>query len=199
MVYDYGGFPEELYRIRYPASGSPQLAQRTHALIQQAGLPGQLNAERGFDHGTYSILAVTHPQADIPVFQVSLRSDYDPEAHLQLGRTLAPLRDEGVLIIGSGSSYHNLRRFFGPRTRREDAAQFDAWLSETLVESAPALRSQRLLDWERAPAAREAHPREDHLMPLHVVVGAAEGEPGRIVYRQEDFLGSIALSSYRFG
>lgn len=199
MVYDYGGFPEELYHIRYPASGSPELAQRTHELIQQAKLPTRLNAERGFDHGTYAILAVTHPDADIPVFQVSLRAGYEPEAHLQLGRALAPLRDEGVLIIGSGSSYHNLRRFFGPRGHRDDSAEFDAWLGETLVESAPAQRSQRLLDWQRAPAAREAHPQEDHLMPLHVVVGAAEGEAGQIVYKQEDFLGKIALSSYRFG
>ena len=199
MVYDYGGFPEELYHIRYPAAGSPRLAQRAHSLIQQANLPASLNAERGFDHGTYSLLAVTHPHADIPVFQVSLRSDYDPEAHLRLGRALAPLRDEGVLIIGSGSSYHNLRRFFGTRVRREDSVQFDAWLRETLVESTPALRSQRLMEWERAPAAREAHPQEEHLMSLHVVVGAAEGEPGKIVYSQEDFLGTIELSSYRFG
>lgn len=199
MIYDYGGFPEELYHIRYAAAGSPRLARRTYALIQQAKLPARLNADRGFDHGTYSLLAVTHPQADIPVFQVSLRADYDPEAHLQLGRALAPLRDEGVLIIGSGSSYHNLRRFFGPRVRREDSARFDAWLGETLVESTSARRSERLLDWERAPAAREAHPQEDHLMPLHVVVGAAEQDPGRAVYHQEDFLGTIALSSYRFG
>jgi aromatic ring-opening dioxygenase catalytic subunit (LigB family) len=199
MVYDYGGFPEELYHIRYPAPGSPRLAQRAQSLIQQADLPARLDAERGFDHGTYSLLAVTHPQADIPVVQVSLRADYDPAAHLRLGRALAPLRDEGVLIVGSGSSYHNLRRFFGPRVRREDAAQFDTWLRQTLVESAPAGRSERLLEWERAPAAREAHPQEDHLMPLHVVVGAAEEEPGRLVYSQDDFLGTIALSSYRFG
>lgn len=199
MVYDYGGFPEELYHIRYPAPGSPQLAARTHSLIQQAKLPTRLNAERGFDHGTYSILAVTHPEADIPVFQVSLQVGYDPEAHLQLGRALAPLRDEGVLIVGSGSSYHNLRRFFGPRVRREDSMQFDSWLRETLVDSAPAQRSGRLVEWERAPAAREAHPREDHLMPLHVAVGAAEKEAGQIAYSQHDFLGTLALSSFRFG
>ncbi len=199
MLYDYGGFPEELYHIRYPAPGSPRLAQRAQSLIQQADLPARLDAVRGFDHGVYSLLAVTHPQADIPVFQVSLRAGYDPAAHLRLGRALAPLRDEGVLIIGSGSSYHNLRRFFGPRVRREDAAQFDTWLRETLVESSPAQRSQRLLEWERAPAARQAHPQEDHLMPLHVVVGAAEAESGRIAYSQDDFLGTIALSSYRFG
>lgn len=199
MIYDYGGFPEELYHIRYPAPGSPRIAQRAYSLIQQANLPARLNTDRGFDHGTYALLAVTHPEADIPVLQVSLRADYDPEAHLQLGRALAPLRDEGVLIIGSGSSYHNLRRFFGPRVRLEDAAQFDSWLTETLIESTPARRSDRLIDWERAPAAREAHPREDHLMPLHVVVGAAEEEPGQVVYHEKDFLGTIALSSYRFG
>ena len=199
MVYDYGGFPEEMYRIRYAAAGSPQVAQRAYSLIQQANLPVRLDPERGFDHGTYSILAVTHPRADVPVFQVSLQAGYDPETHLRLGRALAPLRDEGVLIVGSGSSYHNLRRFFGPRVRREDAAQFDGWLRETLVESEPARRSERLLEWELAPAAREAHPQEDHLMPLHVVVGAAEAEPGRMVYNQQDFLGTIALSSYRFG
>jgi aromatic ring-opening dioxygenase catalytic subunit (LigB family) len=199
MVYDYGGFPEELYHIRYPAAGAPRLAQRAHSLIQQARLPARLDAERGFDHGAYSILAVTHPQADVPVFQVSLRDDYDPEAHLRLGRALAPLRDEGVLIIGSGSSYHNLRRFFGPGARREDSVEFDAWLRQTLLESSPGRRSQRLREWERAPAAREAHPREDHLLPLHVIVGAAEEEPARMVYRQEDFLGTITLSSYRFG
>lgn len=199
MVYDYGGFPEELYHIRYPAAGSPKLAQRAQSLIQQAKLPARLNADRGFDHGTYSLLAVTHPEADIPVLQVSIRADYDPEAHLQLGRALAPLREEGVLIIGSGSSYHNLRRFFGPRVPRDDSVQFDAWLRDTLVESAPTRRSERLLDWQHAPAAREAHPQEDHLVPLHVVVGAAEDEPGAIVYSEEDFLGTIALSSYRFG
>ncbi|HEX4268254.1 MAG TPA: class III extradiol ring-cleavage dioxygenase [Steroidobacteraceae bacterium] len=199
MIYDYGGFPEELYHIRYAAAGSPPLAQRAHSLIQQAGLATRLDAGRGFDHGTYALLAVTHPRADIPVFQVSLRADYDPEAHLRLGQALAPLRDEGVLIIGSGSSYHNLRRFFGPPVRRQDAAQFDTWLRQTLVESEPARRSQSLLEWERAPAAREAHPQEDHLMPLHVVVGAAAAEPGQVIYSQDDFLGAIALSSYRFG
>lgn len=198
MIYDYSGFPEETYHVRYPAAGSPGLAQRAHSLIQQAKLPARLDAERGFDHGTYSVLAITHPEADIPVFQVSIRADYDPEAHLRLGRALAPLRDEGVLIIGSGSSYHNLRRFFG-RDRRDDSVQFDAWLRETLVESAPGRRSERLLEWERAPAAREAQPREDHLIPLHVAVGAAEQEPGRIIYSQDDFFGTISLSSYRFG
>ncbi|MGH8289398.1 MAG: DODA-type extradiol aromatic ring-opening family dioxygenase [Steroidobacteraceae bacterium] len=199
MIYDFGGFPEELYRIRYPALGSPRTAGRALALIQQAKLAAHLDPGRGFDHGTYSLLAVCYPEADVPVLQVSLRADYDPEAHLKLGRALAPLRDEGILIIGSGSSYHNLRRFFERRGRRQDSGQFDAWLRDTLLDATPAQRSERLLEWARAPAAREAHPREEHLMPLHVVVGAAEEEPGRVIYSQEDFLGTITLSSYRFG
>lgn len=198
MVYDYYGFPEELYHIRYPAPGAPQLAGRAHALLRQSGLAAHLDEGRGFDHGTYSILAVAYPEADVPVIQVSLRSDYDPQAHLRLGRVLAPLREQGVLIIGSGSTYHNLRQFFRGERRRQDSAQFDGWLRETL-ESTPLERTARLLEWERAPAARAAHPQEDHLMPLHVAVGAAEQEPGRTVYRQDDFFGAITMSSHRFG
>jgi aromatic ring-opening dioxygenase catalytic subunit (LigB family) len=198
MVYDYGGFPDYLYHIHYSAPGSPELANRTRSLIQQAGLSTHLDAARGFDHGTYSILAVTHPEAEIPVIQVAIRTDYDPESHLRLGRALAPLREEGVLIIGSGSSYHNLRHFFD-RSRRQESVQFDSWLRETLVETAPENRSARLAEWDRAPSARVAHPQEDHLIPLHVAVGAAEQEPGQLIYQEPDFLGSIALSSYRFG
>ncbi len=198
MVYDYYGFPEELYHIRYPAAGAPQLAERVCTLLRHSGLAAHLDPARGFDHGAYSILAVAYPEADVPVIQVSLRSDYEPQAHLQLGRALAPLREQGVLIIGSGSSYHNLRQFFRGEERRRDSAQFDGWLRETL-ESAPPERTGRLLEWQRAPAARAAHPQEDHLMPLHVAVGAAEEEPGRSLYRQDDFFGAITLSSYRFG
>lgn len=198
MVYDYCGFPSELYRIRYPASGSPELALRVQSLIQRAGLPAHLDRERGFDHGVYSLLAVTHPQADVPVVQVSMHQDYDPELHLQLGRALAPLRDEGILIIGSGSSYHNLRHFTGP-AGLQTSTQFDSWLEETLVDSVPTRRSARLLEWERAPSARLAHPQEDHLVPLFVAVGAAETEPGRVTYREEHFMSAITLSSYQFG
>jgi aromatic ring-opening dioxygenase catalytic subunit (LigB family) len=202
MVYDFGGFPEETYHIRYPAPGSPELARRVRALIEKAGLASHLDPARGFDHGTYSLLAVTHPNADVPVVQVSIRSDYDPEAHLQLGRALAAVRDEGVLIIGSGSSYHNLRAMMVARRNirvKDESAQFDSWLCESLVNSAPRQRSQRLLEWQRAPHARAVHPRADHLMPLHVAVGAAEEEPGQVIYWQGDFFGNITASSYRFG
>ena len=199
MVYDYYGFPEALYHIRYPAAGAPELARRAHSLLERAGIASHLDPERGFDHGTYALLAVTHPKADVPVIQVSIRADYDPAAHLGLGRALAPLREEGVLIIGSGSSYHNLRHFFRGDERRGDSAQFDGWLRQTLTEATAQVRTARLLQWQQAPAARAAHPREDHLVPLHVAVGAAEAEAGQVHYRQEDFFGAITLSSYRFG
>ena len=154
MVYDFGGFPKELYQLRYSAPGSPELARQAHSLIQGAGLPTHLDPKRGFDHGTYSLLAVTHPEADVPVIQVSIRSDYDPEAHLQLGRALAPLRDEGILIIGSGSSYHNLGAMMRSGVNsdiKHESAQFDLWLKETLVDSGPKQRSECLVHWERAP------------------------------------------------
>jgi aromatic ring-opening dioxygenase catalytic subunit (LigB family) len=202
MLYDYGGFPPEMYAIRYSAPGSPELAQRAHELIQQAGLATHLDPQRGFDHGTYSLLAVTHPNAESPVFQVSLRHDYDPEAHWKLGRALAPLRDEGVVIIGSGSSYHNLRSMlsnYSGNQRGQESAQFDAWLQKTLTERSPEQRCQQLLDWDRAPYARAVHPREDHFLPLHVALGAAEQEPARVIYHQNDFFGDITMSSYRFG
>lgn len=202
MLYDYGGFPPEMYRIQYPAPGAPDVAQRAFDLLRAAGLATHLDSERGFDHGTYALLAVTHPKADVPVFQVAIRHDCDPEAHWQLGRALAPLRDEGVLIIGSGSSYHNLRAMLSSHrghNRAEESAQFDAWLQQTLVESDPQQRRERLLAWERAPHARAVHPREDHLVPLHVVMGAAEQEPARVIYAQDDFFGDITMSSYGFG
>lgn len=201
MVYDFGGFPPETYKIRYPAPGAPGLAEHIGSLVEKAGLPTHLDQDRGFDHGTYALLAVMYPDASIPVLQVSIRADYDPKAHLEMGRALAPLRDEGVLIIGSGSSYHDLPALMGRGSKSpgRHSGEFDAWLAETVVDVSPAQRIQRLLDWESAPSARAAHPREDHLMPLHVAVAAAEFEAGRPIFRQSDFFGSISMSSYRFG
>ena len=199
MVYDYHGFPEETYRVRYGAAGAPELARRAHALLGEAGLASHLDPVRGFDHGTHALLAIVYPTADIPVIQVSIRADYDPSAHLKLGRSLAALRDEGVLIVGSGSSYHNLQRFFRGEARRQDSAQFDGWLRQTLTDSTPEVRTRQLLQWQHGPAARAAHPQEEHLVPLFVAVGAAEREPGQVVYGQDDFFGAITLSSYQFG
>ena len=137
-----------------------------------------------------------YPEAQVPVLQLSMKKGYDPAAHLAAGRALAPLRDEGILIVGSGLSYHNLRAF-GPQAR-QPSADFDAWLQDALVSASPAERAERLLTWEGAPAARMAHPREDHLIPLMVAVGAAENERGRCVYHEDSFFGGISVSSFMF-
>src|SRR3954471_5056198 len=114
MIYDYGGFPDYTYHIHYDAPGDPVLAARVKSLLDAAGLPARLDAERGFDHGAFTPLKVMYPDADVPVVQLSLKRGLDPATHLGLGRALAPLREEGVLIVGSGLTYHNLRQFFGP-------------------------------------------------------------------------------------
>lgn len=196
MLYDYAGFPEETYHIQYNAPGSPELAERVHSLLAEGGMPAAIDPARGLDHGTFSLMRPMYPEADIPVVQLSLRHGFDPEEHLQAGRLLAPLRDEGIVIIGSGSSYHDLQNW-GPGAV-EPAATFDKWLNSTLSAQDDE-RWARLVSWEDAPAARQAHPREDHLLPLMVAVGAAKNEPGVSVFSQSDFMGSITLSSFRFG
>jgi aromatic ring-opening dioxygenase catalytic subunit (LigB family) len=197
MLYDYGGFPEFTYHIRYPAPGAPAVAARVRELLAAAGIPSDEDASRGFDHGMFAPMAVIYPQADVPVLQLSLKKGLSPDEHLALGRALAPLRDEDVLIVGSGLSYHNLRAF-GPAARAPSAA-FDAWLADTLAIADAATRSATLAAWERAPAARLAHPREEHLLPLMVALGAAEGDAATRVYHESDFFGGITVSSYRLG
>lgn len=198
MIYDYSGFPDYLYQIKYGAPGSPQLARHVIDLLHSTGIDARPDANRGFDHGTFSLMKPLYPDENIPVVQLSLDARYDPALHLKVGRALAPLRDEGVLIIGSGLSYHNLSAMQGTEGHRP-SRHFDAWLQETLVHSAFAKRTERLVEWEKAPAARAAHPREDHLIPLMVAVGAAEDEPGFVTYHQNDFAGGLTASSFRFG
>jgi aromatic ring-opening dioxygenase catalytic subunit (LigB family) len=197
MIYDYGGFPAHTYQVRYPAPGHPQLAARVAALLVEAGHEAQLDPMRGFDHGTFSMLYPVYPEADVPVVQLSLRHGFDPLVHVAAGRALAPLRDEGVLIIGSGLSFHNLRQF-GPAGRLA-SHQFDGWLQHVLLALTPAERGAALPHWGAAPYARMAHPREEHLLPLMVALGAAESEQASCVYHEDDFFGSLALSSFRFG
>jgi aromatic ring-opening dioxygenase catalytic subunit (LigB family) len=197
MEYDYSGFPPHTYQIKYKAPGSPELAARVQRLLSDGGIGARLDPERGFDHGVFSIMKPLYPGEDIPLVQLSIDRSYDPELHLKLGRLLAPLRDEGVLIIGSGLSYHNLGEMRG-NAGAEPSRQFDAWLQETLA-SPPGERTERLIRWEQAPMARAAHPQEDHLIPLMAAVGAAEDEPVALVYHQKDFGGGITASSFRFG
>lgn len=196
MVYDYYNFPPETYEISYPAPGAPALAQQTAEMIAAAGLPVTRDATRGFDHGTFVPMAVMYPDAEMPLFQVSMRHNYSPAEHFALGRALAPLRDQGVLIVGSGLSYHNLREF-GPQAKAPSTA-FDTWLSDMLDQS-PEARTQGILNWEAAPYARQCHAKEDHLVPLFAALGAAENDPALRVYHQTDIFGGVTASSYRFG
>ena len=196
MIYDYGGFPDHTYRIRYGAPGAPDVAARVRALLGDAGIVSHFDAERGFDHGTFSALAPMYPDADVPIVQLSLKHGLDPAEHLAIGRALAPLRNEGVLIVGSGLSYHNLRQFGAAGAQASH--RFDAWLRDTM-SAAPAERRARLLAWEQAPAARQAHPREEHLLPLMVVAGAAEQEAAVVHYHEDAFMGALAVSSFRIG
>ncbi|WP_322867674.1 DODA-type extradiol aromatic ring-opening family dioxygenase [Aquicoccus sp. G2-2] len=195
MLYDYYNFPPHTYEITYPAPGAPALAERTAGLIAAAGLPSRLDDARGFDHGTFVPMAILWPDADMPLFQVSMRANYAPAEHFALGRALAPLRDDGVLIIGSGLSYHNLRAF-GPAAKAPSMA-FDGWLNDTLALPAPA-RTTALEGWESAPYARQCHAREDHLVPLFAALGAAEDAPATRIYHEDDIYGGVTASSWRF-
>lgn len=197
MVYDYSGFPDFTYSIQYPAPGSPAVAGRVQELLRAAGFSAPADASRGFDHGTFAPLAAMYPAADVPVLQLSIRQDYDIDAHLAAGRALAPLRDEDVLILGSGLSYHNLRLFGA--AGKHPSREFDTWLTEALCGATGEQRNAQLRTWTSAPSARLAHPDEDHLVPLPVAVGAAESEPGVRVYHEDSFFGSLTVSSFRFG
>jgi aromatic ring-opening dioxygenase catalytic subunit (LigB family) len=197
MIYDFGGFPEHTYHVHYRAPGSPDLAAQVARMLQDGGMACHLDDARGFDHGTYCVMEPARPQADIPVVQMSIKADYDPRSHIAAGQLLSPLRDDGVLIIGSGLSYHNLRDF-GPGAAVPSRA-FDGWLNDILVGETGAQRADDLCHWDRAPAARQAHPREDHLLPMMVAVGAAIDDPAIRIYHEDDFFGGIAVSSFRFG
>ena len=198
MEYDYSGFPEHTYRIRYDAPGDPALAETVHQLLDRGGMPSGLDLQRGFDHGAFTVMAPMYPEAQMPLVLLSMRVSLDPAEHFKVGELLAPLRDEGVLIIGSGFSYHDTRGIRSGAGRVPSAA-FDAWLAGTVLHPSPDQRRQRLLHWTEAPAARLAHPRKDHLVPLMVAAGAASQDVAVRVYHQTDFMGAITVSSFRFG
>ena len=171
------------------------MARRVRDLLQTAGIPSAEDATRGLDHGVFVPLKVAWPNAEIPTLQLSLKGGLDPATHLAMGKALAPLREEGVLIIGSGMSYHNMRGFMQPGSRPA-SQRFDRWLAEACAAPA-AQREARLSDWVRAPDARACHPREEHLLPLMVVAGAAGKDAGRVVFAGEAM--GVQLSAHRFG
>jgi len=194
LIYDYYGFPKESYDIKYPAPGSPELAQKIFNLLESAGIETKLDAQRGFDHGLFVPLKIMYPEADIPCVQLSLLNNLQPEAHILIGKALTELRKENVLIIGSGFSFHNLKAFFAPSTQQSQAMNeaFEQWLIDTCSnnELTEQEREQRLNNWHKAPAARYCHPREEHLLPLHVCYGAACTAPTRVF--EFEILGKMA-------
>lgn len=193
LVFDYYGFPPHTYQLRYDAPGAPALAQRAAALLQQAGFTAALDAGRGYDHGVFVPLKVAFPDASVPVVELSLDAGLDAALHLAAGQALAPLREEGVLIVGAGMSFHNLRALGDPRLTAP-SRQFDSWLDA--AATAPATdRAAALSRWHEAPAARLAHPRHEHLLPLMVAAGSS-GAPGRRIYN-ENVLGTM-ISGFAF-
>lgn len=190
LIYDYYGFPPHTYKLEYNAPGSPELAARAAELLQQSNLPTRLDPARGWDHGVFIPLKLMYPDANIPIVQLSLHNSLDPALHLRAGAALKPLLSEGVRLIASGMSYHNLRQF-GPRAAAPSEA-FDQWLTAALTAED---RNDQLTHWAAAPAARDAHPREEHLIPLMVAAGAASPAPAEKTYT--DHVLGARVSAFR--
>jgi len=184
MFYDYYGFPPQAYEITYPAPGHPALAKRLAALLEKNGISSRLDAQRGFDHGVFIPLKLMYPAADIPVIQLSLLRGLNAAAHITLGKVLRELLSENILVAGSGFSFHNQRAFFGRELGAPDPANdaFQDWLIETCTGNlSQAERERRLIEWEKAPSARYCHPREEHLLPLHVCQALADA-PAEVIF-----------------
>jgi aromatic ring-opening dioxygenase catalytic subunit (LigB family) len=193
LLFDYYGFPPHTYKLRYEPPGAPEVAQRAAELLREAGFSAALDTRRGLDHGVFVPLKVVFPDADIPVVELSLERGLDATPHLDAGQALAPLRDEGVLLIGAGMSFHNLRALGNPHAT-VPSRQFDAWLNQA-VGLAGNDRAAALERWSDAPAARICHPRADHLLPLMVAAGASE-MPGRRIFHEEVL--KTMISGFRF-
>ncbi len=200
LIYDYGGFPPESYEIKYPAPGSKQLAGQVQGLLNERGFHAELDAERGFDHGMFVPLKLMYPEADIACVQLSLTKGLDPEQHITMGQVLAPLHEQGVLIIGSGSSFHNMDAIMAGgqfiQSGKQKSIIFNDWLVETCTSTALTNedRYERLVHWQQAPHALYCHPREEHLLPLHVCLGSVSGQAAKTVFNSEVF--GLAMSGF---
>jgi len=195
LLFDYHGFPDHTYLLDWDARGAPGLAQRAKSLLERAGFAVAENDRRGWDHGVFIPMKVAVPDADIPTVQLSLRKNLDPAEHIRAGQALSALRDEGVLIVGSGMSFHNMRALGQDVTRQADA--FDDALSAAVTDPDPAQRRARVADWASLPQAGFAHPREEHLLPLMVALGAGGDDPAR--HELKDHVIGWTVSAYRFG
>jgi len=195
MLYDYYGFPKHTYALQWPAPGDPALAKRVVELLKASKFDAAEDAKRGFDHGTFIPLLVAMPKAEVPCVQVSLLHSLDPAQHVAMGRALAPLRDEGVLIISSGMSFHNMRAFSNDAQADQKSVAFDRWLNDVMDKPSDE-RNAALVDWAKAPGGRFAHPREEHLIPVHVAAGAADDNDR--VERFNDVQMGAAVSGFVF-
>ena len=191
QLFDYYGFPAHTYKLSWRARGAPKLAHTIQHALTSAGIPTDLDLNRPYDHGVFIPLLLATPAADIPTLQLSLSRSLDPALHLRIGRALRGLRDQGVLILGSGMSFHNLRDFGGPGTLAA-SHHFNDWLIQACTDPL-----QSLLSWEDAPSARTCHPREEHLLPLMVCAGAGDSDPGHAVFRGEAM--GVEMLALRFG
>lgn len=184
MFYDYYGFPDAAYQITYPAPGSPALADRIAERLKDHHIPARIDPKRGFDHGLFIPLKMMYPQADIPALQLSLLRGLNPTAHIELGKALREFMTENILVIGSGFSFHNMNAFSWEGSESPDPANdaFQDWLIDVNTSPIPqSEREQRMIEWEKAPNARYCHPREEHLLPLHVCLGMAD-QPAKVVF-----------------
>jgi aromatic ring-opening dioxygenase catalytic subunit (LigB family) len=198
LLFDYYGFPEHTYRLTYPARGESSVAARVRELLAQSGISSAEETQRGLDHGVFVPFKLIYPAADVPIVQLSLDHRLNAGRHLEIGRAIAPLRDEDVLIVGSGMSYHNLRSLTTDDSRLNgSAARFDAWLNEAVTAEDPDDRVAKLSAWLEAPGALDAHPTPEHLLPLMVAAGAAGQDLGRRTYH--DRLFGKPVAGFRFG
>jgi aromatic ring-opening dioxygenase catalytic subunit (LigB family) len=200
LIYDYYGFPPHTYQLKYPAPGDPALAETVRARLVAAGFAAEGEPDRGYDHGVFIPFLCIFPEADIPILQLSLDRRLDPELHLKAGAALAGLRDEGVLIVGSGMSFHNMGAFRDPgllARRRHDAVAFDDWLRRTVETKTGETRNQAIVGWTKAPGAAFCHPPggEEHLLPFMVAAGAGQGDAGQIDFSDVN----MHVSGCRFG
>lgn len=193
LIYDYYGFPPHTYELTYPAPGAPALAARAADLLRAAGLVASVDPARGFDHGVFIPLKVAFPNANIPVVEMSLDQSLDAALHAKAGQALMALRDDNVLIIGSGMSFHNMRAYGNPAFTAP-SRQFDDWLAEAMAMT-PEQRSAQLALWDQAPGGRISHPREEHLLPAMVAAGAGGGAGQQIF---SELVMETAISGYCF-
>lgn len=196
LFFDYYGFPPHTYQLTFPAPGSAEVASKIQTLLTAANIDSQLDQEHGFDHGTFVPLKVMLPEADIPVVQVSLHKSLDPKFHLDMGRALKPLRDENILILGSGMSFHNMQILNQGGDANDHSNIFNRWLNQAAL-APPAERESLLSQWMSAPSGLASHPREEHLLPLMVAAGAAGNDLGQNIFT--DNVMGATVSAFKFG